>query len=283
MKHKENNKSGVTVQDIADAVNISASTVSRALNNHPKISKKTKEKVWDAARKLGYQPNIPIYMNQKSSKAICFIVPDISTPYYQEAIQSAQKIAQKNNYHLFIASTYNEIKTEEAFVQSLISQKIEGVIVALFCIDNELSHLESLLNFNIPTVFINKNIHNVAATTIIPDVFNGAYKAAKHLISMNCKNIHIFTDKIDIPLNKELIEAFYTALDKDYDTEHNSLHSEILNQKQAYSVLNELNVHKQLPDGIISTNPKISNCIIIKLMVDLFDISFTNDQASLQF
>ena len=72
MKKDKKKKVNVTVKDIADSIDISASTVSRALNNHPKISQSTKEKVWAAAKKLGYQPNIPAYMNPENSKTILY-------------------------------------------------------------------------------------------------------------------------------------------------------------------------------------------------------------------
>jgi LacI family transcriptional regulator len=83
---KNYNKKRPTVQEIADEISISASTVSRALNNHPKISQATKEKVWEAAKKLGYQPNIPAYMNSDKTKTICFMVPDLSTSFYRAAL-----------------------------------------------------------------------------------------------------------------------------------------------------------------------------------------------------
>ena len=83
---KNYNKKRPTVQEIADEISISASTVSRALKNHPKISQATKEKVWEAAKKLGYQPNIPAYMNSDKTKTICFMVPDLSTSFYRTAL-----------------------------------------------------------------------------------------------------------------------------------------------------------------------------------------------------
>ncbi|MCF6241161.1 MAG: LacI family transcriptional regulator, partial [Bacteroidales bacterium] len=282
MKKKDNNKINVTVQDIAKVVNISASTVSRALNNHPKISQKTKEKVWEAARRLGYQPNIPVYLNQEQTRAICFMVPEIDNNYYLDAIESVRKYVQKRKYHLYIAPTNNSVSTEEFYLQSLINIKIEGVIVGLFKTNNKLEHLESLLNYKIPTVFINKNEYNIEATSIIPDIFNGAYKATKHLISMGCKNIHLVVSNIENPLYADLTEGYRTAIDEQKDKLTNEfIHSSISNRAEVEKLLNSLKANNTLPDGIISGNQEINSFISdwfknngLKIPEDLLLVSF---------
>ncbi len=284
LKKKDNNKLNVTVQDIAKVVNISASTVSRALNNHPKISQKTKEKVWEAARRLGYQPNIPVYLNQEQTRAICFMVPELENSYYLNAIESVRQYAQKMNYHLYIAPTNGSISTEEFYVQSLINLKIEGVIVALSGTDNKLEHLKSLLNYNIPTVFINKNKYNIEATSIIPDIFTGAYKATKHLISMACKNIHLIVSNAENPLYTDLIEAYQTVMDEQNDKSDNKfIHSDISNRKKLENLLNDLKANNSLPDGIISGNRELNSFITdwfenngLKIPEDLLLVSFEN-------
>jgi LacI family transcriptional regulator len=263
LKKRESSKTNITVQDIAKAINISASTVSRALNNHPKISQKTKEKVWEAAQKLGYQPNIPVYLNQKQTRSICIMVPEINNTYYLDIIESVRKYAVKQNYHLYIAPTDNSLSSEELYVQSIINLKIEGVIVTLFKTDNNLEHLESLLNYNIPTIFINKNESKIESTSIIPDIFHGAYKAATHLISMKCKNIHLFVTNADSPLYADLIEGYSTAIDE---------HENLLLDKHIYTNLNSkeavehlletLNKKNKLPDGIIAGNHEISELVV---------------------
>ncbi len=282
MKKKESSKANVTVQDIAKAINISASTVSRALNNHPKISQKTKEKVWEAARQLGYQPNIPVYLNPKQSRVICFMVPEINNSYYQDIIESVRKYAFEQNYHLFIAPTNNMPAVEKSYIESLINLKVEGVIVALFNIYTELNHFKSLLNNNIPTLFINKNENDIEATTIIPDIFNGAYKASKHLLSMKCKNIHIVTGNPENPLYADIIDGYQTALGESgiLNTEMN-IHKNMNEKEDVDNLLNLLFEKKQMPDGIISGNAEINTHIIswldhkgIEISKDLLLVSF---------
>lgn len=282
MKRKDSNKINITVQDIAEVVNISASTVSRALNNHPKISQKTKEKVWEAARRLGYQPNIPVYLNQEQTRAICFMVPEIDNSYYLNMIESVRKYAQKKNYHLYVAPTNSSISTEEFYVQSLINLKIEGVIVGLSKNNHGLEHLESLINYNIPTVFINKSEYEIAATSIIPDIFTGAYKATKHLISMGCKNIQLIVSDAENPLYADLIEAYRTVIDEQKDKiTHAFVHSTISNRQDVEKLLTTLNENNTLPDGIISGNKQLNSFIIdwftnngLKIPEDLLLVGF---------
>ena len=262
MKKQETDKNNVTVQDIAEIVNISASTVSRALNNHPKISQKTKEKVWDVARKLGYQPNIPVYLNQEQSKAICLMIPEINNCYYISIIESVKEYALKKNYQLYIADTNKSVSTEKAYVQSLINLKIEGVIAVFFDTHQEIDHLNSLLNYNIPTVFLNKNKHDINATSILPDIFQGAYKATKHLLAAKCKKIHVFIENKYNPLYADLIDGYQTAIEESSKGNYKQFIHTVVNYEEIEQQLDDLLQRNLLPDGIISGNDKFNAYII---------------------
>lgn len=270
---KDKKKTTVTVHDIANEINISASTVSRALNNHPKISQKTKEKVWSAAKQLGYQPNIPAYMNRDSSKTICFMVPEINNAFYIDAIERIQEYVLKKGYNFYLAYTNNSIETEKSFCQSIINLNVEGVIVALFDKSEDISHLNSFLAHKIPTVFINKSDKTINATQIIPDIAHGTYKATKHLLSMGCKNIHIFTGNLQNPLYSDMIDGFSSAIvDSGGKYSENQSFSESLNQKVINNHLSELLSLEELPDGIITPNTQIGTQIVSWLNNNNFQV-----------
>ncbi|MCD6544656.1 MAG: LacI family DNA-binding transcriptional regulator [Flavobacteriaceae bacterium] len=281
---KNYNKKKPTVQDIANAIDISASTVSRALNNHPKISQSTKEKVWEAAKKLGYQPNIPPYMDTNKTKTICFMVPDLNTPFYRDVIKSIQQYYLKKGYNLYIAFTNNSLEIEEKYASSLVDLNIKGVIVALFDKSSETSHLNQLLNQNIPTVFINKTDHTPNSCKIIPDISNGAYKAVNHFISMKCKNIAVFTGNTNNSYYADIIDGYTDAMTEAGLNNEKNIFSNTISEENIYNRLDKLLEQNKLPDAILSPSITVTNQIInwiqknnLRVPKDVLLVSFSSD------
>ena len=283
---KNYNKKRPSVQEIANEISISASTVSRTLNNHPKISQKTKEIVWEAAKKLGYQPNIPAYMNPDKAKTICFMVPDLNAPFYKDAINSIQKFYLKKEYNLYIAFTNNSIEIEKMYTSSLVDLNVKGVIVALFDKSSDSNHLNQLLNQNIPTVFINKTNHTPDSCKIIPDISYGAYKAINHLISMKCQNIAVFTGDLNNPYYADIIDGYEDALaESDYKINKEYIFSNTISQKKVYKKLEELLKQNKLPDAILTPSTQVANQVInwmtmhnLSAPKDILLVSFSNDK-----
>jgi len=286
LKKDNNKKANITVKDIADSIDISASTVSRALNNHPKISQSTKEKVWAAAKRLGYQPNIPAYMNPENSKTICFLVPEIDNAFYIDTIESVQKFVKNNGYNLYIAYTNNSIELEKSYARSIIKLNIEGVIIGLFDKGAASDHLSALVNHNIPTVFINNTDQNLKAVNISPDISHGSYLAVNHLISMGCKSISILINDHENPYFADIIDGYSSAISaSDLSLNKEMIYEGNLVKENIYNYLDDLYENSNIPDGIISPNNYTSKHILswlkkknLKIPKDLLFVGFSNDK-----
>jgi len=286
LKKDNNKKANITVKDIADSIDISASTVSRALNNHPKISQSTKEKVWAAAKKLGYQPNIPAYMNPENSKTICFLVPEIHDAFYIDTIESVQNFAKNNGYNLYIAYTNNSIELEKSLTRSIIKLNIEGVIIGLFDKGAGSDHLSALINHNIPTVFINNTDQNLKAANISPDISHGSYLAVNHLISMGCKSISVLINDRKNPYYADIIDGYSSAISaSDLTLDEEMIYEDNLVKEKIYNYLDDLYENSNIPDGIISPNNYTSKHILswlkkknLKIPKDLLFVGFSNDK-----
>jgi LacI family transcriptional regulator len=284
---KKNKKNKPRVQDIAAIINTSASTVSRALNNHPKISQQTKEKVWDAAKKLGYQPNIPAYMSQDKTKTICFMVPDLNSIFYRDAILSIQEFYKTKGYNLYIAFTNNTLDVEKTYSNSLIDLNIEGIIVAIFDKSADTEHLSQFINQKIPLVFINKSNHTPSSCKIIPDISHGAYKAVSHFISMKCKDIALFTANLNSSFFADIVNGYTEAMQEaglKINTE--SVNSATINQEEIDKRLDNLVKKSKLPDAILATSANVSNLIMnwlnkknMNAPNDILLVSFNNDKS----
>ena len=121
----------ITIHDIARELKIAASTVSRALNNHPKISRATKEKVFLAAEKLGYKTNIVKLNMVSQNKVIALILPETKTLYSQLLIETIQKLADIEGFLIMLLPTNEKLETELKYVKLLENMGISGLIVSL--------------------------------------------------------------------------------------------------------------------------------------------------------
>ncbi len=278
-----------TVQDIAISIGISASTVSRALNNHPRISNQTKEKVWDAAKKVGYKGNIPAYMNADKTKTICFMFPDLNSSFYRDAIISIQEFYKNKGYNLYIAFTNNTLDIEKAYSDSLIDLNIEGIIIATFDKSDDTEHLTQLISQKIPLVFINKSIHTPDSCKIIPDISHGAYKAVSHLIAMKCKDIALFTENLNSSFFADIVNGYTEAMQEaGLKANKENINIATTNQEEIDKRLENLLKNSKLPEAILASNTNVSNHIInwlnkknMSVPNDMLLVSFNNDRDTL--
>jgi len=124
----DNKKEKVGVQDIADILNISASTVSRALNDHPRISRETKDKVWQVAKRLGYFSGIPEFSSPTKSDAVTILVPSFRSAFYIEVIEGVRDHFEKNGFNVFVLDTRNDDAKAAGFFKKYKNYGTSGVI-----------------------------------------------------------------------------------------------------------------------------------------------------------
>ena len=120
-----------TIHDIARKLNITASTVSRALNDNPRISEATKKAVQKAAQKLNYQPNhLAAALRSGKSNIIGVIVPTVDRSFFSSVVRGIEEIANHSRYNVMICQSYDEYEKEVATVEALLSARVDGIIVS---------------------------------------------------------------------------------------------------------------------------------------------------------
>ncbi|QOD60216.1 LacI family DNA-binding transcriptional regulator [Polaribacter haliotis] len=197
-----------TIYDIAKELNITAATVSRALNNNPKISSKTKELVFETAKKMNYEQNkLALALKSGKSYNVGVIVPRIDSNFFSSVIRGIEEELYPAGYHVIICQTHDQEELEIKNINSLLNAQVDGVLMSIS--NGKLEENDSfnrLLEKNVPLIFFDrkKEINNVSSVTI--DDFNGAYMATKHLIDQGCKRIaHLSNNrKLEIFRNRYL-------------------------------------------------------------------------------
>ena len=188
-----------TIYDIAKELNITAATVSRALNNNPKIKETTKELVLETASKMNYEQN-KLAQALKSGKSynVGVLVPRIDSNFFASIIRGIEEELYPKGYHVIICQTHDQEDLEIGNINSLLNAQVDGILMSISNAKIETKQgFKNLLKKNIPLIFFDRkrDIQDVSSVTI--DDFKGAYKVTQHLIDQGCKRIaHLSNDRL---------------------------------------------------------------------------------------
>lgn len=179
-----------TIHDIARELKISASTVSRALNDNPRISLKTKEKIKVVAEKLGYRPNtLASNLRNKKSNTIGIVVPLINRYFFSAVISGVEDVAFKAGYNVVISQSNDLAAKEINIVQSMFSNRVDGLIISIAMHTNTFEHLKLFRKKHIPLVFFDRAVPEIETDKIVVDDFAGGFRVTQHLIDQGYKRI----------------------------------------------------------------------------------------------
>lgn len=210
-----NKKPSITIHDIAKKLNISASTVSRALNDNPRISKATKEKIKALALELGYEPNtIASNLRNQKTNTIGIVVPLINRHFFSSFISGVEEVAFSAGYNVIISQSNDLLEKEKKIVRSLFSNRVDGLIASLSMQTDEFDHFQMFTNKNIPLVFFDRVVPQLRANKIVVDDFALGFKATQHLIDQGYKRIAHLAGPTVLNTYHGRMEGYVSALKK---------------------------------------------------------------------
>lgn len=179
-----------TIHDIARVLQISASTVSRALNNSSRISAKTKERIKEVAEELGYRPNtLASNLRNKKSNTIGIVVPLINRHFFSSVISGVEDVAFKAGFNVVISQSNDLVEKEKTIVHSMFLNRVDGLIISISMQTSSFEHLKEFKRKNIPLVFFDRVVPEIETDKIIIDDYAGAFKVTQHLIDQGYKRI----------------------------------------------------------------------------------------------
>ena len=207
-------KEKTTIHDIAEKLNITASTVSRALKDHPRISEATKKAVLKAAQKLNYQPNhIAAALRNGRSNIIGIIVPTADRSFFSSVVRGIEEIANKASYNVMMCQTYDQFAKEVASVEALMNARVDGIIASIAKETENFDHYKKLKEKGIPLILFDRSNDELEVSNVIIDDFLGAYKAVEHLIQQGCTRIAHFTSVKKVSIYRERFRGYREALE----------------------------------------------------------------------
>jgi LacI family transcriptional regulator len=202
-----------TIKDIARELNLSASTVSRALKNYPGINSETKRKVKEMAEKLNYRPNaIALSLRHSRSFTIGVIIPEVVHFFFSTVISGIEEEAFSRGYNVILTQTNEKIIREKSSIDTMLSNQIDGVLVSYSKETTEFDHFSKLLDKGFPIVFFDRVPDIPKAITVTVDDYSGAYEATKHLISQGYKRIAHLAGPPKLKISQERMRGYKAAL-----------------------------------------------------------------------
>jgi DNA-binding LacI/PurR family transcriptional regulator len=206
-------KTQPTLYDIAKELNISVSTVSRALNNHPAISVKTKNAVLERARKLNYEPNLlALSLLYRKTNIIGIIVPEITSHFFSMVISGVQDQVNSYGYNLIVSQSNESVENEIKAINTLFLSRVDGFIISPSSQTCEYGHLDKLKANDIPLVIFDRDCEGFEADKVLVDDYSGAFEAVKYLIKTGCKRIAHITGPKNLSTSVHRLNGYLDAL-----------------------------------------------------------------------
>lgn len=204
-----------TIKDLAKALNLSASTVSRALRDHPDISPLTKKRVTDLAQQLDYHPDtIAQSLQNKKTKTIGVLVPEIKQPFFASVINGIEEIAYDAGYTIIVCQSNESYEREVLYTRTLGSHRVAGLLVSLSQTTLNLDHFKILQRREVPIVFFDRVSNKIKASKVVVDDYQGAFDVVEHLVKRGYQRIAHLAGPENLSISKFRLKGYRDALKK---------------------------------------------------------------------
>lgn len=203
----------VTIEDIARVLNITAATVSRALNDHPGIAETTRKVVKETAARLHYQPNrIASSLRLGRSNILGVIIPSAEINFFGSVIHGIEKIATQNKYSVLIYQSNELYENEKLGVQAFLQAQVDGVLASVSKETINADHFAEIKKRGIPLVLFDRAIDSLGVPSVVIDDYAGAFAATKHLIEQGCRRIAHIGGQQHVSIFNQRLKGYIDAL-----------------------------------------------------------------------
>lgn len=283
----ENSK--VTIHDIAKELNIDSSTVSRALSDNPRVTKKTKERILEKANEMGYQRNLlASSLRNNKTNTIGVIVPRISRHFFSSAIAGIEETAYEAGYNVIICQSLEQLNREQKIANTLLANRVDGVLISVSMETTDSDYLQIFKKNGTPLVFFDRHIDIPGNSNVVIDDFQGGFDATEHLILQGCKKIAHFSGPQELEIYKNRYKGYKSALEKhNIQLDNNLVIPSKLMEIDGIESAKKLLSQPISIDGIFSSNDTAAISALqylkgegIKIPEDIAIVGFSNEPIS---
>jgi LacI family transcriptional regulator len=203
----------ITIYDIAKHLNISPTTVSRGLKDHPTINIKTRKKIAEAARQLGYRSNtFASSLRSKRTQTLGVIVPRLNSNFMSSVLAGMENAASREGYNLIIAQSLEQADKEMENVMTMFNKRVDGLLVSLAYGTESIRYFDVFFNKKVPVIFFDRVASHPDSTSIIIDNYTAAYQVTTHLIMQGHKRIMHLGGNMLLNVYSERLRGYKQAL-----------------------------------------------------------------------
>lgn len=284
-----NSEKEVTIYDLAQQLGISPATVSRGLKDHPAISKKTKKKIFELAKEMGYRSNnFARNLREQRTNTIGVIVPRLNSHFMSSVIAGMEFVANREGYNLIISQSQESEVKEITSAATMFNSRVDGLLVSLAYDTASLEHFDVFLKRKIPIIFFDRVIPHDDCTSVIIDNRKAAYEATSHLIKQGCSNIVHITATLKRNVYVDRFQGYKQALhDHQIPYKEDNIIITNLSQEAGVEAAETIMQMTQKPDGVFVAN---DNCAVgcmaalkqkgVRIPADIAFVGFNNDPVS---
>jgi LacI family transcriptional regulator len=272
-----------TIYDVAKALNISPSTVSRGLKDHPHIHKETKKKIRAMAKEMGYQQNkFASSLRKRRTETIGVVVPKLNSYFMATVIAGVEKITNRHGYGLIISQSQESGKQEVSCVSTLFNSRVDGMLISLAFDTKNLDHFNKLFNKDIPIVFFDRVADCHGCLSVIIDNYKAGYEATSHLISQGCTKIIHLGGNLLRNVYSERFRGYKQALHENgIDFNQKLVFISDLTGESGKSIIKKVLSMNPRPDGIFAANDTSAVATMVEMQAE--GIKIPNDIAIVGF
>lgn len=274
-----------TIKEIAKTLNISVSTVSRALHDHSSIGLRTKMRVKQLAKELNYEPNqTAIFFQQGKTFTLGVILPELSEAFFSTAISGIEDAANKSNYSVLLGQSHDKEERERQIVETMKRHRVDGLVVSISKNTTNYDHFESLKKYNIPVVFFDRipnipNIHYVACNMGL-----GTIEAVNFLLKKGHRVIGMINGPDKLVASQQRLEGYIKALQKSrLKFDPNLIITSDLTSEGTYEAMRQLTTMRRKPTSIVAFNDYVAldavqyaRSLQMKINEDITFVSYAN-------
>ncbi|TXE09722.1 LacI family transcriptional regulator [Seonamhaeicola algicola] len=257
-------KRKITLKQIAKELDVSVSTVSKALSDSKEISEDTKQKIQAFAKLYNYRPNnIALSLKNRKTKTIGILIPEIVHHFFSTVIRGIERVANRRGYNVIVGLSNESFTKEIINMEMLAGGSIDGFILSISketMLKQDYHHFNATIDQGIPIVMFDRVVDEVDCDKVIVDDFKGAVKATEKLIVNKCKNIALITTMDYISVGRLRTQGYLEAL-KSNNIEANP--NLILKIDDTLDVENHIEVLENEIEQFFKTNPKIDGLFAV--------------------
>lgn len=250
----------VSLKQLAAHLDVSISTVSKALRDSHEIGIDTKKRVLEAVEKLGYRASpYAAHLRHQKSRTIAVVVPELNNNFFIQAISGVEEYCRSQNYHALVYVTNESFELEKAILNQLYNGRVDGVILSLSAPTKSHEHISNLIDGGIPVVFFDRVCHEIETVKVVTNDFASAFRATEHLVENGCKDIAFLSLSANLSIDNKRKQGYLEALLKHgLPVRENRIIDCAVSEKNFMKKITQLLSAGNRPDGIFASVEKLA-------------------------